>query len=233
MKRTTTLSCLVAILAMPMVLAPAADAATIGTRIVMGTGPATNPFDTFPRFFASPSFSQGATSFQNTVSYTDGVAQVDYTLTVSAFDASGNPAGLYAGVGASGVDVGVDDTRIDAGESIVVNYDNIVYSQVGGPSPIGNFATELNKLQFNSFTAGTDTYTYAGPGAPGTGDDTPAYVLNAPVVAGDSFTVTADSGAFRLQWISQQASYSWIPEPTTFALAAFGLLAVATRRRNS
>ncbi len=176
---------------------------------------------------------QGAsTSFQNTVSFTDGVGKVDYTLTVSAFDVAGQPANLYAGVGASGVEVGVGDTRIDAGESIKVTYDNIAYSQVGGTQPIGNWSTTLNQLHFNAFTAGTSQYTYTGVGAGGaTGDDTFELVLGTPVVAGDSFTVRGDGGDFRFQWISQAATYSVVPEPTTLALAAFGLIAISAGRR--
>jgi len=214
-----------------MLIATSASAAIIpNTRIVLGTNDA--PTD-FPRFFDSASgFIQGSTTFTNSVSFDDGVGKVDYTITIEAFDAAGAPAGLHVGVGATGVELGVDGTRIDPGESIKVTYDTISHSQIGGPTAIASFMTTLNAVRFNSFEAG-DTFTYTGVGAGGiTGDDTFEVLVGASIASGDTFTVTGDTGAFGMQWLSHTTEYTLVPEPSTMIFAVFGLVATVLRRRN-
>ena len=214
-------------------IASSAFAGTIPGRIVMGTSD--TAVDGFPRFFDSSSdFTQGDTSHTHTVAFDDGVGQVVYNITIEAFNSAG-PAGLNVGTGATGIELGVDNSRIDPGESIVVTYNSITHSQIApGPGPINplTYDTKLNALHFNSFGAG-DTYTYSGVGAGGaTGDDTNEILLGASIATGDSFTIMADTGAFRLQWISQVTQYELIPEPTTLALCTLVFAPMLVRRRN-
>lgn len=214
-----------------MLIATSASAGTIPGRIVLGTDDA--PADPFPRFFDTASgFIQGSTSFTNSVSFDDGVGKVDYTITIEAFNAAGAPAGLNVGVGAAGVELGVDNSRIDTGESIKVTYDSISHSQIGGPTTIASYITTLNAVHFISFGAG-DTFTYSGVGAGGiTGDDTFEVLVGASIATGDTLTVTGDSGAFKMQWLSHVTEYELVPEPSTMIFAAFGLVATVLRRRN-
>lgn len=219
-------------------VATSAFAGNIPGRFVLGTEDA--PADGFPRFFNSASgFTQGDTSLTNTLSYNDGIGQVDFTITIAAFNAAGGPAGLNVGVGSSGVELGVDNLRIDPGETIKVTYDNIAYSQIGpgaGGLPIdfSTFDTVLNAIHLNSFGAG-DTFTYAGIGAGGiTGDDTFEVLVGESISSGDMFSITGDTGAFKMQWVSQESTYELgVPEPSSLVLAAFSLAVLATRRRLS
>lgn len=231
MSRTTLALSLIA----AAIAAPAHAAMLIPGRIVMGTS--TTAIDGFPRFFATGGFANGNSSHTNTVSFDDGVGKVEYNITVEAFNAAG-PAGLNVGVGATGVELGVDNTRIDAGESIKVTYNSITHSQIDltpGTIDPASWLTTLNAIHFNSFDDGTDTYTYTGVGAGGAvGDDSFELALDSPIDGGDTFTIEGDSGAFKLQWLSHMTEYELgIPEPSSFAVAVLGLIGVATSRRKS
>lgn len=221
--------------------AQAGSIETIETRIGLGLTP---DLQGFPAFFTN-GFSQGDTSHTNTVTFDDGLVQVDMTLTIEGYDAAGAPAGLIVNNQAAGVELGVVNNQIDTGESIKVTYDDISYS-VSGTPPFpylvdpGTYASSLSTIAFAAFTPGTDTYTYAGVGAGTTsGDDTAALVFVPPtsISNGDMFSITADSGAFRLLYLSQAAQYelrpdpNLVPEPATLGLLGLSLLCITASRR--
>ncbi len=207
---------------------------SIETRIGLGLTPDAQGF---PGFFAN-GFTQGDTSHTDTISFNDGVVQVDLTLTIEAFDAGGAPAGLIVNNSATGVEFGVVNNQIDPGESIKVTYDDISFSTIGAP-PMGfvdpsSFSALLSSIRFAAFDAGTDTYTYSGVGAGSTvGDDTDqlSFLPNYSLSNGDMFTITADSGAFRALYISGSGNYKVIPEPATIGLLALSTVVLATKRR--
>ncbi|MEM8944843.1 MAG: PEP-CTERM sorting domain-containing protein [Planctomycetota bacterium] len=218
----------------------AATIESIEARIGLGLTP---DLQGFPAFFAN-GFVQGSTSHTDTITFSDGLVEVDYDLTIAAFDAAGAPAGLIVNNQATGVELGVNNSQIDAGESIVVTYNAITPIVIGVPPfplmvDLGSIEHTLSSIAFAAFTSGTDTYTYSGVGAGvATGDDTSTLTFVPPteVTGGDSFTITADSGAFRALFISQATSYellpdpNLVPEPASVGLAALGLAAAAATR---
>lgn len=221
--------------------AEAASIQTIDSRIGLGLTP---DLQGFPAFFTN-GFSQGDTSHTNTISFDDGVVQVDYTVTIEGFDSGGSPAGLIVNNQAAGVELGVVNNQIDPGESIKVTFDDISFSVIGVPPfPLmvdpGTFEALLGSIAFAAFTPGTDTYTYAGVGAGSTvGDDTSRleFVPHATLSNGDMFTLTADSGAFRALYISPSSQYELIPdpnlvpEPATIGLVGLSMACLAATRR--
>ncbi len=219
--------------------AHAANIQTIPARIGLGLTP---DLQGFPPFFTN-GFSQGATSHTNTISFDDGLVKVDYTLTIEGFDAAGAPAGLIVNNQATGVELGVVNNQIDAGESIKVTYDDISFSLIDTPPfPFlvdpGTYASSLSSIALAAFTAGTDTYTYSGVGDGGiVGDDTASLTIQTPITGGEMFTLTADSGAFRALFLSQSSQYelrpdpNLVPEPATLGLMGVSIVCIAAARR--
>lgn len=188
-------------------------------------------------FEPSSGFTEGDTSHTNTMTFTDGIVEVDFTITVEAFDSGGAPAGLTVNTQAAGVQLGVNNTQVDPGESIKFTYDSVDFSVVG-PAPGGqtvdpaSYSAILSSIRLAAFTDGTDTFTYSGLGAGSiTGDDTDTISVLAEIADGDMFTVTADTGAFRMLFLSHDARYGLVPEPTSLAVVLVGLAGLAARRR--
>lgn len=235
MNTLTRMSVAVAVL-FAVTSAKAAVMETIESRVSLGTDAVDS--QGFPGFFATGGFVQGSTSHTNTISFNDGVVQVDYDMTIEAFDAAGAPAGLNVLAHAAGINLGVTNDEIDPGEVIKVTYNSITFS-VLGPHPQGSvdpssFQALLGSIRLAAFDSGVDTFTYAGVGAGSvTGDDTQEldFVPSAPVNDGDTFTITGDSGAFRALYISNATTYKVVPEPTTLAFCVMGLGCVAALRR--
>ena len=215
-------------------LAPASAATMIEARVNLGTNSANPIGEDF--FTAASGFTQGDTSHTNTLTFTDGVVEVDITMTIEGFDAGGAPAGLIVNSQATGVELGVENDQVDPGETVKFTYDAISFNDVGLP-PGEILDTNvldliLSTIRFTAFDAGVDTYTYAGVGAGGaTGDDTLTLNVGTSVDANDMFTITADSGAFRILYLSHEAVYASIPEPASAMLVAFASLGMARRRR--
>ena len=239
--KTRNLASTLGAMAILITSAHAGSIQTIESRVGLGLTP---DLQGFPAFFTN-GFTQGDTSHTNTISFDDGVVQVDYTLTIEGFDAAGGPAGLIVNNQATGIELGVVNNQIDAGESIKVTYDDISFSVIGAPPfPLmvdpGTYEASLGSIAFAAFGAG-DTYTYAGVGAGSTvGDDTSRlqFVPATTISNGDMFTITADSGSFRALYLSQASQYAQIPdpnlvpEPTTLGLLGLSVACmVATRRK--
>lgn len=209
-----------------------ASAAMLEGRIGLGT-------QAGDFFEAGSGFTQGDTSHTNTMSFNDGVVQVDFTLTVEAFDAADNPAGLSVNNQAAGVELGVNNTQIDPGESIKVTYDSIVVTVIGMPGPLemvdpSTIVTNLSSARLTAFTPVVDTFTYEGVNEAGIlGDDTQTIEIDSPIVDGDMLEITADSGAFRWLFLSHNVMYDTkaVPEPTTFVMTLIAAAGLSGRRR--
>ncbi len=215
-------------------LAPASASIMIEARVNLGMNSANPIGEDF--FTAVSGFTQGDTSHTNTLTFDDGVVEVSLTMTVEGFDAGGAPAGLIVNNQATGIELGVVDGQVDPGETVKFTYDAIAFNDIGLP-PGDILDTNvldliLSTIRFTAFDAGVDTYTYAGVGAGGaTGDDTLTLNVGTSVEANDMFTITADSGAFRILYLSHEAVYATIPEPASALLVAFASLAAMGRRR--
>jgi hypothetical protein len=184
-------------------------------------------------FDASSGFVAGSTSHTNTLCFSDGTAEACFTMTIEGFDSNGAPAALIPNNQAVGIEVGVNDTQIDAGEWVKVTYDAISVTALNPPPSIASWTAGLGSIRLAAFDDGVDTFTYSGPGA-GTmvGDDTNYIDLDEPIImAGDMFTVKADSGRFRMLWISNHADYDVVPEPLGLGLVCVGLFGLVTTRR--
>lgn len=212
---------------------------SIEARIGLGT---TMDLQGFAGFFEN-GFTQGDPAHTETLSFDDGVVQVDFNITVEGFDENGAAAGLRTTTAAVGVDGPSDtvgeSTRIDTDEQIKVTFNSVIFSIIGSP-PVGlvvdpsSFEALISSIRFASFTQGTDTYTYAGVGAASvTGDDTEEieFVPAQAITDGDMFTITGNSGEFRGLYMSLSGNYKSIPEPATFSLLAISLIGIAASRR--
>ncbi len=228
-------------LLLALVLTTPAQAATMVDfpgRVALGSDAVISGFTGF----FSNGFVQGTPSHNNVLSFDDGVVKMDLDVTVEGFDESG-PAGLRTTGSAVGVDglgdSGSESTRIDAGESIKVTFNDVAFSVIGAPPAgfvdPGSFEALMSTIRLAAFDAGTDTFTYAGIGAGfvvGDDTDTIGFVPSQPVDDGDMFTITADSGAFRALYVSVSGNYKVVPEPTTIGLIAVSALAMAVQRRS-
>lgn len=238
MKTLTFLSALL----IPLCFGGSANATTmehIPARIALGSGA---DLSGFTGFFSN-GFVDGSTSHTDTLSFDDGVVQVDFQLTVEAFDSDGSPTALNpitTAVGINGAgDTVEESTRIDAGEKIKVTVDDVNFSVIGAP-PVGfvdisSFEALMSTIRLSAFDNGVDTFTYAGIGAGSVvGDDTDQieFVPDQVLVDGDMFMVTADSGLFRGLFISMSGNYKTaVPEPATLCLFAMGLVGTLCSRR--
>lgn len=192
--------------------------------------------------FFSNGFVAGSTSHNNVLSFDDGVVQVDFDITVEAFDEAGAPTALNPIPSAVGID-GVGDTvsessRIDAGEKIKVTLNDVNFSIIGAPADgvvdPSSFEALMSTIRLAAFDSGIDTFTYAGVGAGSVvGDDTNtvSFVPSQTLVDGDMLMVTADTGEFRGLYISMAGEYAVVPEPSTLCLVALSALAIASQRR--
>lgn len=225
-------------------LASAAHATTIHhipARVALGSDATISGFTGF----FSNGFVAGSTSHNNVLSFDDGVVQVDFDITVEAFDEAGSPTALRPTPSAVGIDGAGDtvseQTRIDTGESIKVTLNDVNFSVIGAPAvgsvDPGSFEALMSTIRLAAFDSGVDTYTYAGVGAAAvTGDDTDTidFVPDQTLVDGDMFTITADSGEFRGLYISLAGEYcTVVPEPATISLVALSLLGLTAQRRRS
>ncbi len=193
----------------------------------------------FPAFFAGFA---GGTSYTNTTSFTDGVVQMDLDMTVEGFDFNGTPANLVVSNTATGIEVGVDNMRLDTGERVKVTYNSITFSNVG-PAPAGmvvdpsSYNAILDTVRLTSYDVGTDQYSYAGVGtvtnAVPIGTTQIDLEIFEPISDGDMFNITAVGGAFRLLFSSQQAQYETIPipEPATLGLMTLSMVGILASRR--
>ena len=217
----------------------AASMESIEARVGFGTSPDAQGFT---GFFEN-GFVQGSPSHTDTVSYSDGTVQVDLNITVEGFDENLAPSGIRTTAAAVGVegagDTGFESTRLDTGEFITVTFNDINFSVIGVP-PSGHavdptsFEVLISTIQLAAFDSGLDTFTYTGVGASAvTGDDTNVltFIPSQEVVDGDSFTILADSGAFRGLFVSLSANYATIPEPASLGLMCLALLTYSVRRR--
>ncbi|TWT97622.1 hypothetical protein Pla108_17740 [Botrimarina colliarenosi] len=222
-------------LAALVALGSAAQGEMIEARITTGIDPG--------QFFSAASgFVNGASTHTNTISFSDGLVQADFTLTAAAFGPGGVPASLNVANAAGVNTLGVSgNSQVETGESIKFTYDSVTYTIVGVP-PAGltvdpsTFTASVSSIALAAFEVGTDTFTYMGIGSGGaTGDDTGVLTLSPTVITpGDMSTITGDSGSFRVLYLSNSVGYGLrpVPEPTTAALATlvtFGL--IGCRRR--
>ena len=194
--------------------------------------------------FFSNGFVAGSSSHNNVLSFDDGVVQVDFDITVEAFDEAGAPTALRPTPSAVGIDAPGDtvseQTRIDAGEQIKVTVNDVNFAVIGVPPAgmivdVSSFEALMSTIRLAAFDNGIDTFTYAGIGAGSVvGDDTDtiSFVPNQTIVDGDMFTITADSGQFRGLYISMAGEYTTIvPEPATLGLIAISVVGLVARRR--
>lgn len=192
--------------------------------------------------FFSNGFVAGSTSHNNVLSFDDGVVQVDFDITVEAFDEAGSPAALNpipSAVGIDGAgDSGAESSRIDAGEKIKVTLNDVSFSEIGAPADgfvdPSSFEALMSTIRLTAFEDGVDTFTYEGVGAAtvvGDDTDTISFVPNYTLADGDMLMITADSGLFRGLYISMAGEYAVVPEPSTLCLVALSALALAAQRR--
>ncbi len=175
------------------------------------------------------------TTHTNSVSFNDGIVQLDITLTVEAIGATGSAVPINVAASAAGVqEISSNDDRINAEESLVVSYDQIVFSVIGTPT-VGmvdpaSLEAQLSTFRLSAFDDGVDSFTYTGIGAPPTVSvDVAARLATLDfgdeLQDGDSFIIAGGSNSdFRAQFISNRGSYDIIPEPTVLALMAVSLV---------
>lgn len=214
-----------------------ASAAAIDARINLGAASGNPIGQDF--FTAASGFTQGDTSHTNTLTFDDGVVAMSLTVTAEGFDSGGAPAGLRSNNQSVGVEGGAGNDTVDPGESIKFTLEDYDFNVIGALPPgmtldPDSLVVELSSIRFAAFDGGTDTYTYSGIGSANVnGDDTNNLTLvpHADVSPGDMFTITGDSGSFRVLFVSFGGNYGTVPEPTAALIFATGAALIASRRQ--